>query len=89
MLFLKHIACFAAVDASPDRENRFGSLVMLMGVSNGKRCCLVDMSKDPTKDPEFQRVVQTFLHTKPQPHKPTAKVTRKRKAVAKVTPKAK
>jgi hypothetical protein len=24
---------------------------------------------DPTKDPEFQKVVQTFLHTKPQPHK--------------------
>jgi hypothetical protein len=21
---------------------------------------------DPTKDPEFQKVVQTFLHTKPQ-----------------------
>jgi hypothetical protein len=25
---------------------------------------------DPTKDPEFQKVVQAFLHTKPQPHKP-------------------
>jgi hypothetical protein len=24
---------------------------------------------DPTKDPEFQKVVQTFLRTKPQPHK--------------------
>jgi hypothetical protein len=24
---------------------------------------------DPTKDPTFQKVVQTFLHTKPQPHK--------------------
>jgi len=28
---------------------------------------------DPTKDPEFQKVVQTFLHTKPQPHKPSGK----------------
>jgi hypothetical protein len=28
---------------------------------------------DPTKDPEFQKVVQTFLHTKPQPHKPIGK----------------
>jgi hypothetical protein len=28
---------------------------------------------DPTKDPEFQKVVQAFLHTKPQPHKPIAK----------------
>jgi hypothetical protein len=27
------------------------------------------MTKDPTKDPEFQKVVQTFLHTKPQPRK--------------------
>jgi hypothetical protein len=25
---------------------------------------------DPTKEPEFQKVVQAFLHTKPQPHKP-------------------
>jgi hypothetical protein len=25
---------------------------------------------DPTKDPEFQKMVQAFLHTKPQPHKP-------------------
>jgi hypothetical protein len=24
---------------------------------------------DPTKDPEFQKMVQTFLHTKPTPHK--------------------
>jgi hypothetical protein len=28
---------------------------------------------DPTKDPEFQKVVQTFLHTKLQPHKPSGK----------------
>jgi hypothetical protein len=32
------------------------------------------MSKlDPTKDPEFQKVVQTFLHTKPHPQKPKKK----------------
>jgi len=33
-------------------------------------------SPDPTKDPEFQKVVQAFLHTKPQPH---AAKKRKRK----------
>jgi hypothetical protein len=33
------------------------------------------MSKqpDPTKDPEFQKVVQGFLRTKPKPHKPAKK----------------
>jgi len=31
---------------------------------------------DPTKDPEFQKVVQTFLHTKPQPHKAKKKPKR-------------
>jgi hypothetical protein len=36
---------------------------------------------DPTKDPEFQKVVQTFLHTKPQPHKAIGK--RKRPAMRK------
>jgi hypothetical protein len=36
---------------------------------------------DPMKDPEFQKVVQTFLHTKPQPHKP------KKKKAAKKSPK--
>jgi hypothetical protein len=30
-------------------------------------------TSDPTKDPEFQKVVQAFLHTKPQRHKPAAK----------------
>jgi hypothetical protein len=30
-------------------------------------------SPDPTKDPEFQRVVQTFLRTPPKPHKSKAK----------------
>jgi hypothetical protein len=28
---------------------------------------------DPTKDPEFQRVVQHFLNTPPKPHKPADK----------------
>jgi hypothetical protein len=32
-----------------------------------------DKKDDPTKDPEFQKVVQAFLHTKPQPHKPRKK----------------
>jgi hypothetical protein len=27
---------------------------------------------DPTKDPEFQKVVQTFLRTPPKPHAPKA-----------------
>ncbi len=32
------------------------------------------MSKpDPTKDPEFQKVVQTFLRTPPTPHKTRGK----------------
>jgi hypothetical protein len=29
--------------------------------------------KEPTKAPEFQKGVQTFLRTPPQPHKPVAK----------------
>jgi hypothetical protein len=33
---------------------------------------------DPTKDPEFQMVVQTFLHTKPQPHEPKKKKAAKK-----------
>jgi hypothetical protein len=32
---------------------------------------------DPTKDPEFQKVVQAFLRTKPQPHKPKKKAAKK------------
>jgi hypothetical protein len=35
---------------------------------------------DPTKDPEFQKVVQAFLHTKPQPHKPKKKKSAKKAA---------
>jgi hypothetical protein len=39
---------------------------------------------DPTKDPAFQKVVQAFLHTKPQPQKPKKKPTKKAsKAAAK------
>jgi len=34
---------------------------------------------DPTKEAEFQKVVQAFLHTKPKRHKPLGK-RRKRKA---------
>jgi hypothetical protein len=43
-------------------------------------------SSDPTKDPEFQRVVQTFLHTKPKPQKAGKKkraISKKRRAKAK------
>jgi hypothetical protein len=35
---------------------------------------------DPTKDPEFQKVVQAFLHTKPQPHKKASAKKKKPKA---------
>jgi hypothetical protein len=35
---------------------------------------------DPTKDPEFQRVVQHFLNTPPQPHKPLGKKVKKKLA---------
>jgi len=38
---------------------------------------------DPTKDPDFLKVVQAFLRTKPKPHKPkkkkAAKKARKKK----------
>jgi hypothetical protein len=30
-------------------------------------------NSDPTKDPEFQRVVQNLLRTPPKPHKPSGK----------------
>jgi hypothetical protein len=39
---------------------------------------------DPTKDPEFQKVVQGFLHTAPKPRKAKPKKAAKgRKAKAK------
>jgi hypothetical protein len=41
-------------------------------------------TSDPTKDPEFQKVVQTFLHTKPQPHKPGLKKAAKKRAARKL-----
>jgi hypothetical protein len=33
---------------------------------------------DPTKDPEFQKVVRHFLNTPPQPHKAVGKKLKKR-----------
>jgi hypothetical protein len=38
---------------------------------------------DPTKNPEFQKVVRHFLTTPPQPHKPKKPKARKRAASAK------
>jgi len=41
---------------------------------------------DPTKDPEFQKVVRHFLDTPPKPHKPLGrkvKIKGKRVAAAK------
>ena len=38
---------------------------------------------DPTKDPEFQKVVQAFLRTKPKPHKPLGKRKTARKRAKK------
>jgi hypothetical protein len=37
---------------------------------------------DPTKDPEFQKVVRHFLTTAPQLHKPAAKPKKARKHAA-------
>jgi hypothetical protein len=34
---------------------------------------------DPTKDPEFQKVVRHFLTTPPQPHKPLGKLPKTKK----------
>jgi hypothetical protein len=43
---------------------------------------------DPTKDPEFQKVVRHFLTTPHKPHKPSVKKVRKgRKRVASAKPK--
>jgi hypothetical protein len=41
---------------------------------------------DPTKEPEFQKVVQTFLHTKPKPHKPLGKRRRGKKRTKSAKP---
>jgi hypothetical protein len=35
---------------------------------------------DPTKDPEFQKVIRHFLTTPPKPHKPLGKKAKKRRA---------
>jgi hypothetical protein len=44
---------------------------------------------DPTKDPEFQKVVRHFLTTPPKPHKPLGKKIKKRRArVASSKPKS-
>jgi hypothetical protein len=37
---------------------------------------------DPTKDPEFQKVVQTFLRTPPKPHKKAKGGAKRRKLKA-------
>jgi hypothetical protein len=43
---------------------------------------------DPTKDPEFQKVVRHFLTTPPKPHKPLGKKAKKpRKRAASARPK--
>jgi hypothetical protein len=44
---------------------------------------------DPTKDPEFQKVVRHFLTTPPKPHKPLGKKpTAKKKRAASAKPKS-
>jgi hypothetical protein len=42
---------------------------------------------DPTKDPEFQKVVRHFLTTPPRPHKASKKPKKRRKAGASAKPK--
>jgi hypothetical protein len=44
---------------------------------------------DPTKDPEFQKVVRHFLSTPPKPHKPLGKKVRKRRVKRDVSAKPK
>jgi hypothetical protein len=39
---------------------------------------MANTKSDPTKDPEFQKVVRHFLTTPPQPHKPLGKKAKKR-----------
>jgi hypothetical protein len=41
------------------------------------------VKSDPTKDPEFQKVVRHFLTTPPQPHKPLGKKTKPKKPAPK------
>jgi hypothetical protein len=40
-------------------------------------------SADPTKDPEFQKVVRHFLTTPPKPHKPIVAKKKSAKTVSK------
>jgi hypothetical protein len=39
-------------------------------------------TSDPTKDPEFQKVVRHFLTTAPQPHKTKKTKAKKKKRVS-------
>jgi hypothetical protein len=41
--------------------------------------------RDPTKEPEFQRVVQTLLRTPHKPHKPLGKHKRAIKKASRAT----
>jgi hypothetical protein len=50
---------------------------------------MVDDKPDPTKDPEFQKVVRHLLNTPHQPHKPAVrKAKSKRKSAASSKPKS-
>jgi hypothetical protein len=41
---------------------------------------MTEKKLDPTQDPKFQKVVQAFLRTKPQPHKAGAPKPAKKRA---------
>jgi hypothetical protein len=60
-----------------------------LALSSFKRALLNMIAKpDPTKDPEFQKVVRHFLTTPPKPHKALGKKARKReKRAASAKPK--
>jgi hypothetical protein len=45
---------------------------------------MANQKSDPTKDPDFQKVVQTFLKTPHKPHKPLSKKKSNRKRLAKM-----